>query len=145
MLIAVPDGAPTPKLPSVSLRPRSRNGGHNEIGVPPLGGASASPDADGILSLRDVHAGDYAIFVTDPPWPYYLDAVRVGEVEASPEQVELLGPVSITLVYKTNGGTVRGKATKCGAGKVVLVSCPSDSISANSACRIGVSPSEWFG
>ena len=27
----------------------------------------------------------------------------------------------------------------------VLVSCPSDSISANSACRIGVSPSEWFG
>jgi imidazolonepropionase-like amidohydrolase len=26
-----------------------------------------------------------------------------------------------------------------------LVSCPSDSISANSACRIGVSPSEWFG
>ena len=60
----------------------------------------------------------YSIDVTDPPWPYYLDAVRIDGVEVSPKQVEFYGPVSLALVYEANGGTLHAK---CGSGWVVLI------------------------
>ena len=83
---------------------------------------NARPDADGNLKLENVYTGAYRIIAMNPPPGYFLDSVRVGEAEQSTPEVELSsGAVPITLVYKTNGGTVRGTAEKCASGGVMLV------------------------
>jgi len=56
-----------------------------------------------------------------PPLPYYLDAVRVGETDLGGQEVDLSSAVSATVVYKANGGTVRGTVEKCASGPVLLV------------------------
>jgi hypothetical protein len=72
--------------------------------------SNARPDADGNLKLDNVYAGAYRIIAMNSPAGYYLDSVRVGDAEQSTPEVELSsGAVPITLVYKTNGGTVRAQ------------------------------------
>jgi Carboxypeptidase regulatory-like domain len=124
VLMETPKGAPPPRMPSVALDPHvSRSRRDNGISI---GLASASPnarpDADGNLKLDNVYAGAYRIIAMNSPPGYFLDSVRVGEAEQSAPEVELSsGAVPITLVYKTNGGTVRGTAEKCASGGVMLV------------------------
>jgi hypothetical protein len=68
------------------------------------------------------YPGQYGIFEDgDPPAPYYLDAIRVGEAEVTTEEVEFSSGAVIALVYKTNGGTLRGTVEKCASGRVVLI------------------------
>jgi hypothetical protein len=48
--------------------------------------------------------------------------VRLGEAELHAPELELSsGAIPITLVYKTNGGMVRGTVDNCASGGVVLV------------------------
>ena len=48
--------------------------------------------------------------------------MRLGGVTMPAPEVELsFGPVDISLVYKTGGGTVRGVVEKCASGGVLLV------------------------
>jgi hypothetical protein len=79
------------------------------------------PDANGNFSMQYFYPGAYRIATTDAPAPYYLDSIRVGEAEPSTPEVEMGGPLAITLVYKTNGGTVRGTVENCRSGQVLLV------------------------
>jgi carboxypeptidase family protein len=88
-----------------------------------LGAISARPDADGNFSLQNVYPGSYRIVpMPPPPLPYYLDTVRVGETYLGAPGVELSsGAVPVTVVYKTNGGAVRGTVEKCASGPVLLI------------------------
>jgi hypothetical protein len=87
------------------------------------GGIIARPDEAGNFTLPDVHPGTYRIIpLPSPPPAYYLDAVRLGDVDVAASEVEIMsGAPPITIVYKPNGGTVRGTAEKCGSGRVWLV------------------------
>jgi hypothetical protein len=87
-----------------------------------LGAISAHPDAGGNFGLPNIYPGIYRIVPMPPPsLPYYLDAVRVGETDLGAQEVELSSEVSVTIVYKTNGGTVRGTVEKCASGPVLLI------------------------
>jgi hypothetical protein len=56
-----------------------------------------------------------------PPPPYYLDAIRIGDTDLLAQDVELPAAGSaITVVYKTDGGSVTGTAENCASGGVVL-------------------------
>jgi hypothetical protein len=83
----------------------------------------ADPDADGNFDLRGVYPGAYRILAQgQPPMPFYLDSIGVGDVDATMAEVELSsGAVPITLVYRVNGGTVRGTVENCTSGSVALV------------------------
>jgi hypothetical protein len=90
--------------------------------VEELGAILATPDRSGNFTLEDVYPGSYRIVSTPPPPPYYMAAVRVGETGLTTAEVNLSpGAAPITVVYKTNGGTVRGTAEKCAAGIVILI------------------------
>lgn len=96
---------------------------HTSRGPNPFEGISlfARPNTDGSFSLDNVYPGTYRLFAADLP-AYYLDAVRLDEADLSGPEVELSsGAVSIVLLYKANGGTVRGTVEKCASGGVVLV------------------------
>jgi hypothetical protein len=110
VVMETPEGAPAPKPPSVFLSPHP---GRIRAGFITLGPQS-SPD--------DVYPGVYSIVPGEPPPPYYLEAIRVGEVEPATPEVEFSsGAEPIALVYKTNGGAVHGAVEKCASGRVVLV------------------------
>ena len=80
----------------------------------------ANREADGSLTMQPVYPGTY--FVNAMPAPgYYLDAMRLGGAELTSLVVELSsGALPITVVYKANGGTVRGTVEQCGYGGVML-------------------------
>jgi hypothetical protein len=59
--------------------------------------------------------------VTPPP-PYYIAAVRVGDADLTTAETDLSsGAAPITIVYRTDGGTVHGTAEKCASGLVLLI------------------------
>jgi Carboxypeptidase regulatory-like domain len=87
-----------------------------------LGAITGLPHADGNFSMENVYSGSYRIISMMPPPPYYMAAVRVGQTELITAEVELsTGAIPITVVYKTDGGTVRGIAEKCASGVVLLI------------------------
>lgn len=90
--------------------------------VQELDAIQATPDRNGNFSLEDVYPGSYRIVSTPPPSPYYMAAVRIGDAGLTTAEVNLSsGAAPITVVYKTNGGTVRGTAEKCARGIVILI------------------------
>ena len=87
-----------------------------------LGAISARPDASGNFRFQNVYPGSYRIVpMPPPPLPYYLDAVRVGRTDLAGQEVDLSSEVPLSIVYKANGGTVRGTVEKCASGPVLLV------------------------
>jgi hypothetical protein len=78
--------------------------------------------ADSSFSVEQVYEGTYQIHAGEPPPGYYLDAIRLGNADIDPSKVSLSsGAAAIEIVYKTNGGTVRGAVENCAAGDVVLM------------------------
>jgi hypothetical protein len=86
-------------------------------------GALLSADAKGNFQLRDVYPGLYRFEqqLQSTQAPYYLDAIRVGDADLIMQDVEISSASVITIVYKTDGGWVRGKAENCASGGVLLV------------------------
>jgi hypothetical protein len=124
VIMEAAQGAAAPRAAGVSLDAHTSRS-HRDNGIV-IGVASGSPDAradaDGNLKFDNVYPGAYRIIARNPAPGYYLDSVRVGEAEQSTMEVELFsGAAAITVVYRTNGGTVRGTAEKCASGGVVLV------------------------
>jgi len=97
-----------------------RTSREDDLGL--AGAALAEPDANGDFVL-DAYPGVYRIgplFLQSPP-PYYLDAIRIGGADLATQDVEISSDAGITVVYKTDGGSVRGKAENCASGGVILV------------------------
>jgi hypothetical protein len=113
-----PEGWPAAKPPAMSLIPANR--GRMEIPEPAL---PIWADEEGNFRVERVYSGVYRVGSPQlPPPPYYLDSVRLGEVQMSAPEVELTsGAAPIRIVFKTGGGSVRGTVENCGGGGVLLV------------------------
>ncbi len=112
-------GAPAVRMPQIHLKPRaSRFTLESGLGAP---GIAARVGDAGNFTLDNVYAGWYSIESLNRPAPYYLDSIRLGDGEVTTPRIELSGPASILLVYKTNGGALRGTVENCANGRVWLV------------------------
>ena len=88
-------------------------------------GAPINPNAAGDF-VADVYPGVYRLgpLFQSPPPPYYLDAIWIGSADLTMQEVEITSDVAITVVYRTDGGSVVGTAENCSSGGVLLL--PSD-------------------
>jgi hypothetical protein len=87
-----------------------------------LGAIQATLGRGGNFTLEGVYPGSYRIISTPSPQPWYMAEVRIGDAALTTAEVNLSsGAAPITIIYKTNGGTVRGTAEKCAAGIVILI------------------------
>ena len=126
LLVEVENGAPKDAPP---LRPSPmilslRQGRTRRSDDPRLGGAPmVNLDAQGEFIVQNVYPGVYGLspILQSPPPPYYLDAVRAGGADLTVQDTEISSDVAITVVYKTDSGSVLGKAENCASGGVVLV------------------------
>ncbi len=128
VLVEAPDGAPAPRVPGVILSPhvgrsfREVLPDNGILTAAAPGSPNARPDAAGDFTFPAVYPGTYRILPSNPPPGYYLDSIRLGESEPSTPEVEISsGAAWLTLVYKANGGAVRGAVENCASGGVVLV------------------------
>jgi hypothetical protein len=113
------EGTPRPKVSSLRVSISRFNWSPT---IPP----SARTSEDGTFTLNNVYPGTYQIDAESPP-ESYLSAVQTGEERTTVQELELLsGAVPITLLYKTDGGIVRGTAEKCEWGEVLLL--PQDAV-----------------
>ena len=85
-----------------------------------------SIDDKGEFSVTRVMEGRYRIVPllgdVSSMYTYYLASIRVAEREVLGETVELTGASPpITILYKADGGGVRGTVEDCGSARVVLV------------------------
>jgi hypothetical protein len=55
------------------------------------------------------------------PPPYYLGEVRVGDADLMKQEVAISTDTSITVVYRSDGGSISGKAENCNLGGVLLI------------------------
>lgn len=116
--------APPPAPLILSLR-GGRNSREGELAV--AGAVLLDPDSNGESIVQDAYPGWYRLgpLVPQVRSPFYLDAIHVGNADlATQAEAEISSDVAITIVYKADGGSVRGKAEDCASGGVVLV--PSD-------------------
>jgi Carboxypeptidase regulatory-like domain len=112
-----PAAVPEPLI--LSLR-GGRTRREDDLGLD--GAALAEPDAAGEFTAQ-AYPGVYGLgrlFSQARP-SYYLDAVRAGEANLAVQDVEISSDVAITVVYRSDGGSVGGKAENCASGGVVLV------------------------
>jgi len=116
--------APMPALGPIML---SQRGGRTsrEDDISP-GGLAFDVDEPGDYIIQGAYPGVYRLGPLLPQTrpPYYLETVRFGDADLALQEVEISSDVAITVVYKSDGGSVRGKAENCASGGVVLV--PSD-------------------
>jgi hypothetical protein len=112
--------APRPEPLVLSLR-GGRTSREDDLAM--QGAAMAQPDAHGDFVIQDAYPGVYRLGPLLPQTraPYYLDAIRIGDADLALQEVEISSDVAITVVYKADGGSVRGKAENCASGGVVLV------------------------
>jgi hypothetical protein len=72
--------------------------------------------ADGRFEIPNVHAGRYKILIVGAARRVYLDSVQFGGREVLGQAVDLAdGSLPLRVVYKSNGGMVRGSAEHCAA------------------------------
>ena len=122
VVMEAPKDAPAPRAGPFIL---SLAGGHTrvpgDLGL--IGGIMANPDAKGDFVMQDAYPGVYRLapMMQAPPPPYYLDEVRVGGADLAMQDVEISSDVAISVVYRTDGGSVSGRAENCASGGVLLV------------------------
>jgi hypothetical protein len=80
----------------------------------------AKTEPDGRFRL-ELYAGSYRVIPGPPPPLFYLDSVRAGDTPVLEELELSAGSPDLTIIYKSDGGTVRGAVEKCGTGQVWLV------------------------
>jgi Carboxypeptidase regulatory-like domain len=111
------EGMPAPRSPRYTLD-------EYHAGRRALNGISraAAGDPDGEFQFHNLYPGSYAIRVGAPaPSPYYLDAIRLGDVPVVGDiELSAVSP-PLTIVYKSDGGKVLGTVSQCNSGMVALV------------------------
>ena len=125
VVMEAPKDGPAPRAGPFILSLRGgRTRSPGDLGL--IGGVMANPDAKGDFVIQDAYPGVYRLAppMQPPPPPYYLDEVRVGNADLTMEEMEIASDAAIRAVYKTDGGSVSGRAENCASGGVVLV--PSD-------------------
>jgi len=110
-------GMPAPSPPEVILM-KQHAGQMVFDGIPP---PPARPAPDGRFRFENLYPGTYQIASGPPPPLFYLDAQRLGDLPTEGAVELSAGSPELTIVYKSDGGTVRGTVEKCGAGRVWLV------------------------
>lgn len=92
----------------------------------PDGLRQATTDANGNFRIDNVHPGRYKIVAVSPGQPYFLNSVRMGNVELLGQYVDLASSaLPVEIQFESTGGGVRGMVEGCGGGTVVLA--PRDS------------------
>lgn len=117
LIMEVPEGVPAPEAPPIDMLLVSN--------IPATtGGADATivrHSDDGSLTARNVYPGTYEVEqISDPPAPYYLDSIRLGDHDALGLVSILSDAEPLTITYKLGGGTVRGTMENC-AGPLLLI------------------------
>jgi len=127
IVMETPQGSPPPRPPGLTLGMHQRTflkdllGDGFVVGATP-GSPNGRPDENGDIALTGVYPGSYKILPANAPPGYYLDSMRFGEAEVTTAEVEISsGGVPITLIYKTNGGAVRGTVENCASGAVAAI------------------------
>ena len=119
VVMEVPQGVPAPRTPMVRLQP------HVTRSMLDLGsggsGLTSNNATEGNFTITPVYPGRYSVDAPVSVGPYYLDSVSLGTAEVMTPTVSLVAPLPITVVYKTNGGSVRGTVAGCVEGSVWLV------------------------
>jgi hypothetical protein len=116
-------GSPPPRMPPMILALRGGRTSREGILGLVAGSSPIDPGTSGNF-IAQVYPGVYRLFpiLQPPPPPYYLDAVSVGDADLITQEVEFASTdITITVVYKSDGGVVRGTAENCASGGVVLV------------------------
>ena len=124
VIVDAPKDKPAPRLASFILAPRGRRDREVVDVGPGPGAALVQLDANGNLTIEGLYPGLYHLSpMMQPPLPpYYLDAILIGGANLIIEDVEFpAADNTLTVVYKTDGGSVTGKAENCASGGVVLV------------------------
>ncbi len=90
---------------------------------PGMRGALVNPNADGDFLVEALFPGTYGLgpMLQPPAPPYYLDSIRIGAADRRLQDVEIASDTSITVLYKTDGGSVTGNAENCASGGVLLL------------------------
>ena len=89
------------------------------IGPPPV----AVHEPDGTLRIPDVYPGRYQIRPYGQAEGEYVDAVLLGDRNVTGQTLDLMnGSIPIRVIYKSNGGRVRGHVERGAGGTVVLLS-----------------------
>jgi hypothetical protein len=116
------DAAPPPGSPFML----ARQGGRSRFSEDFLPGGTAlvAPADGGRLSVEGLYPGVYraaARIGPAPATPFYLEAIRAGDADLLAAAVPILSDTTVTVVYRTDGGAVRGVAEACFSGGVLLV------------------------
>jgi hypothetical protein len=119
VVMEVPAGTQAPKPPTVVLYSHAGRLAQESGHAAP--GTRVTAQADGSFVMENIYPGSYEIWGAPAP-PYYFDAASIEGVEVSTREVDLSGPTSIVLMYRSAGGAVTGKAEGCGSGLAILIS-----------------------
>jgi hypothetical protein len=93
--------------------------------APSVGGSELSngrPNEEGKFTAEGIYPGLYQVIPIQPGAQYYLGSIRLGEQESTDGRVEFFsGAIPLNIVYRADGGSVRGTVEECGTATVALV------------------------
>jgi len=82
----------------------------------------AKPHSQGAFTVANLYPGPYRILIMDPPLPpYYLDAIRVGDLDGAESVPIASAAQTVEVHYKSDGGRVTGTVSGCTHGSVALI------------------------
>jgi hypothetical protein len=122
MVFKAPDDAPRREgdLPNVILSSSAGDFGDDKTSPAfPMG----RPDKKGEFTVG-LYPGPHHVYILEPPpAQYYLDSVRLGDLDAmAADGVSILsGDQPLIVTYQFGGGTVHGTIEACGGGRVMLL------------------------
>lgn len=117
VLLETREGLPSPAPPDLTLIEQHRA----QIVFRAQSISVVSPGPDGRFVAENLYPATYRILPGGSPPPFYLDSVRLGDVLVTDEVELSAGSPELTIVYRNDGGSVRGTVEKCGMGQVWLI------------------------
>lgn len=112
------DGMPAPPRPEIMLL--------RDTSVVRVSGFPrtdpARTDDQGTFTVANLYPGPYRIAIMDAPLPpYYLDSIRVGNLDGAGSVQIASAAQTVEVHYKSDGGRVTGTVSACNRGTVELI------------------------